>query len=106
MSAHEWPEFELHPTYNESYGDIQISKSEYNRARACVNKLAAFTIEEIESGIDICALKQQNAALQAKIDALMLEYCPDEMTGAQLKTWGDAQKVSETPFCHSGATRP
>ncbi len=31
-------------------------------------------------------------ALQAKLDALMLEYCPDDMTEAQVKAWGDAQQ--------------
>jgi len=29
---------------------------------------------------------------QAKIDALMLEYCPDEMTPAQLEEWGRHQR--------------
>lgn len=31
-------------------------------------------------------------AKQAKIDALMLEYCPDEMTPAQLQNWASHQK--------------
>ena len=35
-------------------------------------------------------IKQWEAA-QAKIDALMLEYCPDEMTDEQLKRWGECQ---------------
>ena len=30
-------------------------------------------------------------AAEAKIDALMLEYCPDEMTDEQLKRWGECQ---------------
>lgn len=38
-------------------------------------------------------LKRDNAALQAKIDALMLEYCPDEMTQAQLDNWAAHQKA-------------
>ena len=29
---------------------------------------------------------------QAKIDSLMLEYCPDEMTKEQLDVWGKHQK--------------
>jgi transcription initiation factor IIE alpha subunit len=47
--------------------------------------------------------------LQAKIDALMLEYCPNEMTGEQTKKWeasqvsvpeGDEQQSWEnTPYC-------
>ena len=32
------------------------------------------------------------APLQAKIDALMLEYCPDEMTQEQLNEWAKNQK--------------
>ena len=30
-------------------------------------------------------------ALEARIDALMLEYCPDEMTDEQMKRWGENQ---------------
>ena len=32
---------------------------------------------------------------QAKIDALMLEYCPDEMTPEQIAEWEKHQKVSD-----------
>lgn len=32
---------------------------------------------------------------QAKIDALMLEYCPEEMTEDQLEEWKKHQKVVE-----------
>jgi hypothetical protein len=30
--------------------------------------------------------------LKAKIDALMLEFCPDEMTPEQVEQWGENQK--------------
>jgi len=41
-------------------------------------------------------LIRQLDAAQAKIDALMFEYCPDEMTEAQVKRWGECQvPVSE-----------
>jgi uncharacterized protein involved in exopolysaccharide biosynthesis len=33
-------------------------------------------------------LKQQLAAAQSRIDELMLEYCPNEMTAEQLEEWG------------------
>lgn len=33
-------------------------------------------------------------AKQAKIDALMLEFCPEEMTPEQVKTWGEHQRVA------------
>jgi len=34
-------------------------------------------------------------ALQAKIDELMLEYCPDDMTDDQLEAWAEAQVIME-----------
>jgi len=34
----------------------------------------------------------EREAAQAKIDALMLEYCPDEMTPEQLENWGKHQR--------------
>lgn len=37
------------------------------------------------------------ASLQAKIDALMLEYCPEEMTPEQMEGWGKHQVVYEDP---------
>lgn len=39
-------------------------------------------------------VRQQDkiAALEAKIDALMLEYCPDEMTKEQLGNWAAHQR--------------
>lgn len=36
-------------------------------------------------------------ALQARIDALMLEYCPDEMTAEQLAEWAKNQKPAGEP---------
>ena len=33
--------------------------------------------------------EKENAALQAKIDTLMLKYCPQEMTPEQRAEWGD-----------------
>jgi len=43
---------------------------------------------------EIDDLQKQNAALQAKVDSLMLEYCPDEMTREQLDNWGKHQEPS------------
>lgn len=45
-------------------------------------------------------LEAEVAAKQAKIDELMLEYCPDEMTPEQIEEWGRNQRpvaVSENP---------
>ena len=35
--------------------------------------------------------------LQAKVDALMLEYCPDEMTDEQMANWTAAQGAVQEP---------
>ena len=38
---------------------------------------------------------EREEELQARIDALMLEYCPDEMTPEQLANWAAHQEVSK-----------
>ena len=43
---------------------------------------------------DVESLVKKNAALQAKIDELMLEYCPDEMTPEQIAEWERNQSPS------------
>lgn len=37
-------------------------------------------------------LEMQNATLQAKIDSLMLEFCPNEMTEEQMGNWEKCQR--------------
>ena len=37
-------------------------------------------------------LQKEIESLQAKIDALMLEYCPDEMSQDQVETWKLSQR--------------
>lgn len=60
--------------------------------------IAAADVYELEnSGLSIDwkadkqDLKDEIASLQAKIDELMLEYCPEDMTEEQLEAWGKAQ---------------
>jgi len=40
---------------------------------------------------ELAALRAENASKQAKIDSLMLEFCPDEMTQEQLDNWAAHQ---------------
>lgn len=42
----------------------------------------------------ITQLSKEKCALQAKIDALMLEHCPEEMTQEQIERWKEGQVVS------------
>lgn len=37
-------------------------------------------------------IEKEVATKQAKIDSLMLEYCPNEMTEKQIKNWEKHQK--------------
>lgn len=37
------------------------------------------------------------AVQQARIDALMIEYCPAEMTMAQMATWASCQQKGDIP---------
>lgn len=43
--------------------------------------------------IDHDDIKADNTKLQAKIDSLMLEFCPDRMTEEQKDNWADHQKA-------------
>ena len=41
------------------------------------------------------SLQQRVRSMQAKIDSLMLEYCPDEMTPEQIKNWERSQSLAD-----------
>lgn len=66
----------------EQWGN-QLQEQALNAAQADVDKFMAKKKAEFE------------APLQAKIDALMLEYCPDEMTKEQVHGWCVAQRPVE-----------
>lgn len=53
------------------------------------------TDAEVKQAWVLCFANLVAAPLQAKIDALMLEYCPDEMTDEQLAEWGRHQIAVE-----------
>lgn len=46
-------------------------------------------VYELEA--EVAKLKLEVASKQAKIDELMLEYCPDEMSKEQLDNWAKHQ---------------
>ena len=50
---------------------------------------------QCEAMAEIEYLRQQLASARAKIDALMLEYCPNEMTKEQLDEWARNQRPVE-----------
>lgn len=59
----------------------------------------AATLAEVKSHeeagwrVEECAASDR-AAMQAQIDRLMLEYCPEEMTPEQVENWGRHQKAA------------
>lgn len=48
-----------------------------------------------EAGAEIDRLRAEVEAKQARIDALMLEHCPDEMTQEQTDNWKAHQRPRE-----------
>lgn len=61
---------------------------------AALLELARTLERELDrAGAEVLRLHTENQARQAKIDALMLEYCPDEMTPEQLEEWGRHQSA-------------
>lgn len=71
-------------------------REENERLRA-TNKNARDAIQagitiNVELQAEVERLRTQVAALQARVDALMLEFCPDEMTEEQKETWARHQR--------------
>ena len=58
---------------------------------AVLNDLAGQVLDARTLRSEIAEPTDRELALQAKIDALMLEYCPDEMTKPQIEEWMLAQ---------------
>ena len=73
-------------------------EKDYSLLRADNTRLAA-EVERLKQELDEALLIHQTdtgtesvvATLQARIDELMLEYCPDEMTHEQLDEWARHQ---------------
>jgi len=84
-----------------SFGGVPFE--EVAKARAAVAELVSENEtnhrQAFENGKEICRMRNERDALhrrveeqQAKIDALMLEWCPDEMTPEQMENWGKRQR--------------
>ena len=66
----------------------------YPNARDCEHGCKRGSCELCNYEQEIAALHKTIAAQQARIDALMLEYCHDEMTTEQLAAWQTSQRHS------------
>ena len=69
----------IHETVGRKFYCLADLEAFYNLARADLEATIAEQAAELES-------------LQCKIDALMLEYCPDEMTEEQKVEWARHQQ--------------
>lgn len=75
-------------------GQMIAAVDEYIKARPQLDTIHNRRI--YEAGYKRSAEDQAKAmaALQARIDALMLEFCPEEMTPAQMKEWERNQRAA------------
>ena len=87
MSAHEWPEFEKHPEYDEWIVDtVALTKDQYNYAKVRIDACAGATDEQLEGAAgklftgsaialwsSYCDVKQQRDALQQRCEELVAE---------------------------------
>lgn len=81
------------PDFSETFGAVRDSdkgeKLTLSKAKASLT-LYIRANKQLEA--ENARLKEQLAAAQAKIDSLMLEYCPEEMTSEQMAEWAAHQE--------------
>ena len=70
---------------------IRQSVEKYERLRARAERLHELEISHWAMVHEVERLTRERGSLQARIDALMLEYCPDEMTPEQMAEWARSQ---------------
>jgi hypothetical protein len=66
----------------DKYADARMRGREHYATANARNNLRVY-VEKVES---------HNQTLQAKIDALMLEYCPQDMSVEQIVNWSNHQR--------------
>lgn len=60
-----------------------------------VGRRVSDSVQVVFDKDELLVLKRDYDALQAQIDRLMLEYCPDEMTDEQFENWAKHQRPVE-----------
>ena len=71
---------------------FRLPIGEKSQLSNCFRTGVRFAVNKINK--DIVDLTKRNCALQAKIDSLMLEFCPEDMTPEQMERWKENQVVS------------
>ncbi len=98
----EWPNSVVVPVMN-LVSLVQRLARENEKLKSAVKRITPENLrnaDNLRSELDAC--KRANEYLQAKIDALMFEYCPDEMTPEQIAEWGRNQAPSEQALKDGG----
>lgn len=93
--------------HNELIAELLDSRQpKTEREHAAVREIKRLRAESAENE----RLRTQVAALQARLDALMLEFCPDEMSEEQIENWARYQRparmkcfVGRFGFCAADA---
>ena len=67
--------------------EIDHWEKHYKGGYGCVESV--YREESICKSIEIAALREYIEQLEAKIDRLMLEYCPEQMIQEQLDNWSN-----------------
>lgn len=72
----------------------QLAPHQFEREQALLLMAAKDEIEKLNKIIELSDKHHASEidALQAQVDRVMLEYCPDEMTAEQIANWGRHQK--------------
>jgi uncharacterized coiled-coil protein SlyX len=80
---------------NRRIAELEVTLGQRVKAADAMREVIVAKCGEVTSlEKQVAELGQQLAAKQAKIDALMFEYCPDEMTQEQIAEWGMNQRAA------------
>ena len=72
---------------------MDVATKEYHPFGVCLMHLACRSPKIVRANLNALEqhfnkqLSRENKSLQAKIDALMIEHCPEEMTTSQRDEW-------------------
>lgn len=81
------PLYEHQPEDEAAWRELDDERVAYiNRVGDILGQVGEDSLEDTATRV-----MQQLAAKQAEVDALMLEYCPSEMSQEQLEEWGRNQ---------------
>jgi predicted nuclease with TOPRIM domain len=71
-----------------------LKKCSDELARATESSMAGLRREQQRLADELRSVTAERDALQARVDTLMLEFCPDEMTVEQIVRWETSQARS------------